>query len=444
MILTATVPLIILTFITISKTRQGFQDAIGNRFELLSKEKANSISLIIEERTNEAFLLAQRQEVKDAVNTANQKYLNKSQKEIEDTIATIDEQWIATKGVIPLAGEIIDRDLSVVFKDYKDKNPNRYGEIFITDEKGAVIAMTKSLSDYYQADEEWWSNAFSSNKEDVFIDDRGYDESVDSLVVGVVVPVIDNGKSIGILKINYKINEILDIVAKGESSKTGITFLARSQGEIVTISPQDKEHQINELEQQILSQNSAGYVTDFHQDKQTIMGYAPVDALISTRVESPGQRKGISGEKWENSKWFLFIETDQSEAYSLANQLQNQLIILSSVSVFLVLIIALISAYLITNPINKLTHAIINISQGKLDTTIEGADRKDEVGSLAQAFERTVTSLKLAIRRTHPEAVKEQQKLVQELQNKKQTGDKIKLTIDKLEKAIPDKEENNG
>jgi two-component system sensor histidine kinase ChiS len=49
-------------------------------------------------------------------------------------------------------------------------------------------------------------------------------------------------------------------------------------------------------------------------------------------------------------------------------------------------------------PIIKLTGAITAISQGKLDAAVEGTERKDELGDLARAFDRTLVSLKLAMR----------------------------------------------
>ena len=54
---------------------------------------------------------------------------------------------------------------------------------------------------------------------------------------------------------------------------------------------------------------------------------------------------------------------------------------------------------MISKPIWKLTKTIEDISLGKLDTEVEGKERKDEIGDLARAFERTMVSLKLAKRK---------------------------------------------
>jgi methyl-accepting chemotaxis protein len=55
----------------------------------------------------------------------------------------------------------------------------------------------------------------------------------------------------------------------------------------------------------------------------------------------------------------------------------------------------------ITNPIIRLTKNIEDISMGRLDTEIDPKlkQSKDEIGALARAFDRTMVSLKLAMRK---------------------------------------------
>lgn len=68
---------------------------------------------------------------------------------------------------------------------------------------------------------------------------------------------------------------------------------------------------------------------------------------------------------------------------------------------FLALIIALCVAlsmgYSATHHLRQLTHNIESISKGRLDIHIDGQNRPDEIGELARAFDRILTSLKLAV-----------------------------------------------
>jgi nitrogen fixation/metabolism regulation signal transduction histidine kinase len=53
----------------------------------------------------------------------------------------------------------------------------------------------------------------------------------------------------------------------------------------------------------------------------------------------------------------------------------------------------------ITTPIKRLTKAIEEISTGNTNVQITDKDREDEIGDLARAFDRTMVSLKLAMRK---------------------------------------------
>ncbi len=72
-------------------------------------------------------------------------------------------------------------------------------------------------------------------------------------------------------------------------------------------------------------------------------------------------------------------------------------------TIFLTIIILINSIYIllsVTVPIRSLTRVIEDISRGKLDASIDNTVLKktDEIGMLARAFDRTIVSLKLAMR----------------------------------------------
>jgi len=269
----------------------------------------------------------------------------------------------------------------------------------VTDKEGATVAMTKILSDYYQSDESWWEHAYNNGQGDVFIDDRGFDDSVGALVAGIVVPVYDNGHVIGILKINYKISEILDVVTRSDQNNRESALLARSQGNVLVHSDGSGEHKLSDEEKRILVGNiGSGSAESSHGAEKMILGFAQVTTDIFTRVPNAGEQKGISGEKWEPTNWFLFIEMDQTEAFASVASLKHIFIVTGIITILLALIAAIVSALSISRPILRLAEVARDISKGKFGTEMEGLHRKDEIGELANAFSRTVTSLKLAMR----------------------------------------------
>jgi PAS domain-containing protein len=93
-------------------------------------------------------------------------------------------------------------------------------------------------------------------------------------------------------------------------------------------------------------------------------------------------------------------------AFTTAEQL---MLGINFLSLLLASVFGILLARHVSLPIRELQRVIAAISRGNLDTTIDDEllERNDEIGGLAQAFDRTLTSLKLAMRRTAPELEEE-------------------------------------
>ena len=96
---------------------------------------------------------------------------------------------------------------------------------------------------------------------------------------------------------------------------------------------------------------------------------------------------------------------------------------------FIMLIDAFMLLRSVITPIGELTKVIDHVSKGELDAEIKPELRqsKDELGDLANAFERTIVSLKVAMKLTAPELKK---KLEEE---KKKTEEKEKKSKERVE-----------
>lgn len=89
---------------------------------------------------------------------------------------------------------------------------NKYKEIlseaFLTDNQGANVAAFPLTSDYWQGDETKWQKAMNSGNCQIVIGDNNYDESADSKIIQVSIPVYDGkfgtGNCIGVLIIGIK------------------------------------------------------------------------------------------------------------------------------------------------------------------------------------------------------------------------------------------------
>jgi PAS domain S-box-containing protein len=116
------------------------------------------------------------------------------------------------------------------------------------------------------------------------------------------------------------------------------------------------------------------------------------------------------------------IEEDIFRAHSLGIEI---ILASSAAVVIMAILLSIFITRAISGPIRGLTATIEDISRGKLDVKVEGKERDDEIGDLARAFDRTLVSLKLAMKMTAPEL--------------KKRSEELKKALEEKEKALEDK-----
>ena len=123
-------------------------------------------------------------------------------------IKKLDERWMSTEGLDEFIRGFLTNEGAEVLVEFQDANDG-YPEIFVADAKGLNVAMTNKTSDYYQADEEWWVQAYDEGRGKSFHSDIEYDESAMSEAIALYIPIMDpdTNKAIGVMKV------IVDITA---------------------------------------------------------------------------------------------------------------------------------------------------------------------------------------------------------------------------------------
>ncbi len=97
--------------------------------------------------------------------------------------------------------------------------------------------------------------------------------------------------------------------------------------------------------------------------------------------------------------WILVAEIEAKEAFHNLKKAQKSMVLLVLVTLIAVVVFAILLSSLIVTPIKRLTQQIEQVSLGELDVQIDGMQRKDEIGKLVRAFNRTRISLKKMMQR---------------------------------------------
>jgi hypothetical protein len=108
-------------------------------------------------------------------------------------------------------------------------------EILVTDRFGRLVAASNVTSDYLQADEAWWSEAFDNGRGRIAVGDVNRDESAGVYAFEIAVPVSsEQSKEIdGVMKIVADSREMLAGIGGAEFGSTSEAMLVRPNGSIV-------------------------------------------------------------------------------------------------------------------------------------------------------------------------------------------------------------------
>jgi hypothetical protein len=143
--------------------------------------------------------------VVEAIREAN----NKPAKSL-DEIIQLDRRWIEEQAEQEWVNQFLDNPCARYLKQLqngKGSEKRLYAEIFVMDRQGCIVAESKKTSDYWQGDEDKFVKAFADGRGAVFIDGSAYDESTQTSLIQVSVPVIDpeTGEAIGVMTVGLNI-----------------------------------------------------------------------------------------------------------------------------------------------------------------------------------------------------------------------------------------------
>ena len=146
----------------------------------------------------------------DPVIISNIRQSNEEHKNISlNDIRKLDQRWITTKGIDDFIRSFLTNAVALKLLELQKQNPG-FKEIFVTDAYGLNVGQTNKTSDYYQADEDWWTDTWADGAGKAQHGLIEYDESAQAESIPLYVPISDpdTKKVVGIAKIVVDITTI--------------------------------------------------------------------------------------------------------------------------------------------------------------------------------------------------------------------------------------------
>ncbi len=356
----------------------------------LASETSINIDHLLIDKVETALTLGNTPMLKAALIKSNLRFASLSENQRKQFINLNDKKW---RSIGDSSDSFIlkftDNPVSHVIKSQQILLKGEYGEIFLTNQYGALIASTSKLSTYAHGYKYWWRGAYNQGKGTVFLDDRGYDDSVGGYVLGIVIPVRDGDKVIGILKCNLNILSALrEHVVSTREGIPGEFKLVRSGGLVVIEA--DSEPLSTRIPKTIINgidSNHSGSFIDNSSGADNLIGYSEVSLSkgigkyrFGGTFESIDHKKGNSGESW-----YIIYFRPMSEAIAPLLNTYKTVIQLGLAIILILFIVSFLYGRSISKPLNLLTDATIKVRDGDFKSKIE-LKSNDEFGSLATHF----------------------------------------------------------
>ena len=385
------------SFYSISKV------SMTNQTLEVEEENARIISEAIENNLNELIRLtttiASTNVIKNALIESNAEFSVFNETQLSNHIEDLNDSWVsAVDDEDPFVAERMENEVALFLKKQLEDNPGLFGEVFVTNEYGAMISTTGKLTTLAHLQKYWWQESFNEGEGIVYLDDRGFDESVEGYVLGIVVPIYDdNGLLIGIMKSNYNISHIFDnsIANNHDTNSSGEIYVVRTLGLIVDgggLTPLSSS--VNDDVKPYILDRTAMSIKTTIDGNSSFLTIAPILLTFdSDKIEFGGKYESVDhtdGNLGEG--WSIVHIIDESEALV---GLTSTLIQLSFVSFGILTLVAIAGWFIggsLSKPIQELNTYIADVGEGKLikkDIKVS----EDEIGMLTGSFNKLIDNL---------------------------------------------------
>ncbi len=372
----------------------------------IADEISDDINFLLFEKVKTALTLANTPIIIKALETSNLSYSDLSAEKRKESIKRLNEKWASTRD--PADNFILrftDNKVSAFLKNQQSILKGEYGEIFLTNKFGALVASTGKLSTLAHGHKYWWLGAYHNGEGKIFIDDRGYDDSVSGYVLGLVVPIRKGREIIGVLKCNLNIlGSISELISGEKNQLLGKLKLVRSGGMVVFeegFEPlSTKVHR--SIFEKLKSKKSGTFIINDSGEKY-IVGCSEIELTkggegygFGGTFESIDHKKGNTGESW-----YVVCSRQMSVALMPFTKSIKTIVLIGIAIILILVFVAYLIGRKIANPLSILNKATEKIGKGDFEYRI-GVTRKDEFGNLAESFnnmasklQQTTTSLEL-------------------------------------------------
>ena len=412
-----------LAFYSAYVNRQNLEQSIAAEMGGQAGNNALIIGELLHKQLETLQILAINSTVQTALQEKNAQYTG-NDAEIEAQLLALDEQWRDADDADDLIVDHLTHPVVQELVNFRELFPS-HAEIFLTDRYGGLLGTIERTSDYFQADEGWWTSTFRDGVGGRFISQPLFDESSNITGIQFGTPIYDDQQVvIGVLRSTYSLEKIGEVLSHRHDTTVGtdtdVTIFLPDNKELFVIDNVDDpenpliviteldDFDIHEFVQDafVHDEDSGGMVEEDHQEDSH--QHAPASSEGETTLaihDHEGVSKyliafhihdSIRSPEIETLDWVVGVEREVTTVVDLLETGNRQVTLLSIVLVGLTGLGALALAQYFSNPLLQLSQAATKLGMGDLNVRSDYIGR-DEIGTLSSTFNQMASQLELTL-----------------------------------------------
>ena len=361
-------------------------------------QAAHFVDALLDSRVEVAYSIAAAKTIESAAKISTAEFGDLSDATRSITIQKLNARWLSTDATDdPFIAQYLENDAAQALTRQMEIHPGEFGEIFLTNRFGALVAATGKLTTLAHGYKPWWLAAYNKGEGAVFLDDRGYDDSVGDYVIGVVVPVMSAGEVTGILKCNFAILPAVEkAMTTSDHAADAEILLVRSNGRVVYgpgLLP--LQSTISGELVTLISGTERGNAIVREGARTALAAFCAVPWTVdSTTIGSFGGTSESIDHSFGNSgeSWVVVVSQDMAQVLAPASIATVRMALIAAGFIGAMVLIALILGWRISEPASKLAAQARALGSGDLAARVS-IRTTDEIGELAQSFNEMADNL---------------------------------------------------
>jgi len=275
---------------------QRYEQQRGELFKTMAMHLGDGLGRVTRDQVGRLHDWTQFADVAQKIAGVEQMNLFASESGTPRDVQEIEHQWPALTPDNPLLSNILHNTLSAHLAAFQKIHP-LFVELFVTDRQGRLLAASNKTTDFWQADEEWWTRCRTDGPGQLWVEGIHYDDSagVFSLDISFAIEAMDApGDVAGVIKGVLNISPLLQSIPPSHAGERPYRHVVLYDGRIlVRLFGESPEPLTEQFAPSFMlaMEDQAGWSVDcISGDLRELIGYAPVslDQAGSQAVDMRG------------------------------------------------------------------------------------------------------------------------------------------------------------